>query len=87
MRIEIGDAHVVLIGPNGAGKTNLLEAISMLIPGRGLRNAAYGEVARELADAGWAVAATVAGLAGEAAIGTAWHRQRRAKARKRAATS
>ena len=37
---------VVLTGPNGAGKTNLLEAISFLAPGRGLRRAALGEVQR-----------------------------------------
>ncbi|MCL6609156.1 MAG: AAA family ATPase [Geminicoccaceae bacterium] len=30
---------VVLVGPNGAGKTNLLEALSLLAPGRGLRRA------------------------------------------------
>ncbi|MBL8893051.1 MAG: DNA replication/repair protein RecF [Rhizobiales bacterium] len=72
LRIELGADHVALIGPNGAGKTNLLEAVSLLIPGRGLRNAAYAEMVRELAPAGWAVAANVTGLSGEIAIGTAW---------------
>src|SRR3954451_5425901 len=55
---------VVLTGPNGAGKTNLLEAISFLSPGRGLRNARLGDIDRR--DAGseaettsWAVAATI----------------------------
>jgi DNA replication and repair protein RecF len=56
---------VALWGPNGAGKTNLLEAISLLTPGRGLRNAAAPELGRS--DAGealgraWAVAAQVDG--------------------------
>src|SRR5215472_13121728 len=41
----IGDRPVVLVGPNGAGKTNVLEAISFLAPGRGLRRARLEEVA------------------------------------------
>ncbi|MEL6374805.1 MAG: DNA replication/repair protein RecF [Pseudomonadota bacterium] len=39
-------APVVLTGPNGAGKTNILEAVSLLAPGQGLRRAAYGELTR-----------------------------------------
>ncbi|HIC81126.1 MAG TPA: hypothetical protein EYP07_09220, partial [Kiloniellaceae bacterium] len=57
---------VVLTGPNGAGKTNLLEAISFLAPGRGLRGAKLGEVDRVSRQQGddpegapWAVAASV----------------------------
>jgi DNA replication and repair protein RecF len=42
--IEIGAGPVVLVGPNGAGKTNLIEAISFLVPGRGLRRATLEEV-------------------------------------------
>ena len=38
---------VVLTGDNGAGKTNLLEAISLFSPGRGLRRASYAEISRE----------------------------------------
>jgi DNA replication and repair protein RecF len=61
-RLEFGAGPVVLTGPNGAGKTNLLEAVSLLSPGRGLRNARLGEFDRR-ADAGelagWAIAATV----------------------------
>jgi DNA replication and repair protein RecF len=60
----------VLTGDNGAGKTNLLEAISLLTPGRGLRRAAYGEIAREGGDGGFAVHAELAGDAGDVAIGT-----------------
>ena len=52
---------VVLTGPNGAGKTNLLEAISFLVPGRGLRRARLSEVDRVVGDrrgGAWGVAAT-----------------------------
>ncbi len=73
LRIEIDTGHVALVGPNGAGKTNLLEAVSLLIPARGLRNAAYAEMVREGAAAGWAVAAEVEALSGDVSIGTAWH--------------
>ncbi len=52
---------VVLTGPNGAGKTNLLEAISLLTPGRGLRGASQAELGRRMAGEtsgrAWAVAA------------------------------
>ncbi len=61
---------VVLTGENGAGKTNLLEAISFLSPGRGLRRAGLDEVGRRPGDGAWAVAARLAGPAGEAEIGT-----------------
>jgi DNA replication and repair protein RecF len=50
---------VALVGPNGAGKTNLLEAISLLSPGRGLRRADFAEVARHGAVMGWGIAADV----------------------------
>ncbi|OJV28875.1 DNA replication/repair protein RecF [Sphingomonas sp. 67-36] len=51
---------VVLTGPNGAGKTNVLEAVSLLAPGRGLRRAALGEMARTDGAGGFGVAATLA---------------------------
>lgn len=60
---------VVLTGPNGAGKTNLIEAISLLAPGQGLRRAPYPEIARKGADA-WAVAARVHTPIGPVDIGT-----------------
>jgi DNA replication and repair protein RecF len=60
---------VVLTGPNGAGKTNLIEAISLLAPGQGLRRAPYPEIARRGADA-WAVAARVHTPVGLVDIGT-----------------
>ncbi len=46
LKLELGPGPVVLTGPNGAGKTNLLEAVSFLSPGRGLRGAALADVAR-----------------------------------------
>ena len=55
--IEPGPGFVLLFGENGAGKTNLLEAVSMLTPGRGLRGAPLSEMARQGGDGGWAVAA------------------------------
>ena len=62
-RLETGPEPVVLTGGNGAGKTNLLEALSFLSPGRGLRRARLDEV--ELAPRpegaeGWGVAASLA---------------------------
>lgn len=66
---------VVLFGPNGAGKTNLLEAISLLAPGRGLRRARLAEIERrpaagEAQGPGWAVFATLDTPAGGRSIGT-----------------
>lgn len=52
-------------GPNGAGKTNLLEAISLLSPGRGMRRAEAAEIPRRPEGVGWRVAATLAGRAVE----------------------
>ncbi len=55
--IEPEPGFVLLSGDNGAGKTNLLEAVSLLTPGRGLRGAALSEMARRGGENGWAVAA------------------------------
>lgn len=44
---------VVLVGPNGAGKTNLLEALSMMGPGRGMRRAVAADLARQSGSGGW----------------------------------
>ncbi len=73
-RLEVGreTRFVVLTGPNGAGKTNLLEAISLLAPGRGMRRAAFADMVRHGSASGWAVAAQVSGLAGEVRIGMAF---------------
>jgi DNA replication and repair protein RecF len=64
--VEPGPGFVILTGENGAGKTNLLEAVSLLSPGRGLRRATLSEMARAEGPGGFAVAARL----GEADIGT-----------------
>ena len=67
--LALESGAVVLFGPNGAGKTNLLEAISLLAPGKGLRNAAAAEVGRrepgEPPGRPWTVSAQVEGADGE----------------------
>ena len=55
--IEPGPGFVLLSGPNGAGKTNVLEAVSLLTPGRGLRQVPISEIARSGGQGGFAVAA------------------------------
>jgi DNA replication and repair protein RecF len=68
--LAIDTDKIVLYGPNGAGKTNLIEAISFLAPGRGLRRATIEEVAFQEGDGSWAVAAEVEGALGLATLGT-----------------
>ncbi len=75
LRLDCDLTPVVLVGANGAGKTNLLEALSFLAPGRGLRRARLDEVCRRSrgddTDATtWAVAATLDTPEGRVAIGT-----------------
>ena len=70
LSLSLDGRSVVLTGPNGAGKTNLLEAVSFLSPGRGLRRAQLDEVARRPGDGSWAVAATVGNAAGDVELGT-----------------
>jgi DNA replication and repair protein RecF len=72
--LATSDRPIVLFGPNGAGKTNLLEAISFLAPGRGLRRATLDEVAFREGDGSWAVAAEVEGALGLATLGTGLER-------------
>jgi DNA replication and repair protein RecF len=64
--IEPGAGFVLLSGENGAGKTNLLEAVSLLAPGRGLRGATLSEIARKGGPDAWAIAARL----GEVDMGT-----------------
>lgn len=68
--LEVGSGLVVLTGENGVGKTNVLEALSLLAPGRGLRNATLGEMARQDGPGGFAVAAHVDGEQGAIDVGT-----------------
>jgi DNA replication and repair protein RecF len=55
--MEVRDGFVLLSGPNGAGKTNILEAVSLLTPGRGLRQVPISEMARSGGPGGFGVAA------------------------------
>jgi DNA replication and repair protein RecF len=72
--LNVGCRSAFLFGPNGAGKTNLLEAISLLTPGRGLRGSSLAEIGRRLPgeEVGrpWAVSVLVADSSGEVRIGT-----------------
>jgi DNA replication and repair protein RecF len=65
--VETGMA--ALVGENGAGKTNLLEALSMFTPGRGLRRAELGDLARAGGPGGWAVSIELDGPFGETQLG------------------
>lgn len=76
LALDLGPEPVVLVGHNGAGKTNILEAISLLSPGQGLRRASYGDMARvgvadgETPEQAWSVNAIVEGPQGDVTIGT-----------------
>ena len=80
LRLETDARPVVLTGANGAGKTNILEAVSYLVPGRGLRRAKLSEATRDGANA-WAVSAT-ADIAGrDIDIGTGFQPDQNARER------
>ncbi len=68
--LHLDGRPVVLTGENGAGKTNLLEAVSLLSPGRGIRGVPYAEIARDVGAGGWAVAATLEAEDGAVRVGT-----------------
>lgn len=78
---DLPAGFIALTGPNGAGKTNILEAVSLLAPGRGLRGAEPGEIqARGITQApaaspaphGWAVSAELRTAFGPVQLGTGW---------------
>lgn len=60
-RLDHTRAFNLLVGENGAGKTNVLEALSLLSPGRGLRRAALTDIPRQGSESGFAVSAELAG--------------------------
>ena len=68
--IEARPGFVLLSGDNGAGKTNVLEAVSLLTPGRGLRGASLGEMARSAGPGGYGVSAQLHDENGGVALGT-----------------
>jgi len=72
--LNAGGRSVYLFGPNGAGKTNLLEAVSLLSPGRGMRASSLAEFGRRRPDEAhgraWAISAAMAGDDGQVQLGT-----------------
>lgn len=69
-RVQFDGRPVALSGRNGAGKTNVLEAISLLSPGRGLRRAAQDEIARRPQALGWKIRAEIVASDGQRLIET-----------------
>ena len=69
-RLEFDGRPVAIVGPNGAGKTNILEAVSLLSPGRGLRRAGVDEIARKPESLGWKVSADLRGLGADHQVET-----------------
>lgn len=68
--LGLSERHIVLTGENGAGKTNLMEAVSFLSPGRGMRRAVLADVVRAGAPGGFSVFAELDGMEGPVEIGT-----------------
>ena len=60
LTLEPQAQFIALHGPNGAGKTNILEAVSLLVPGRGMRRAALSEMVRSGSEGGFVVSADIA---------------------------
>ena len=80
LTLEASPQPQVIAGANGSGKTNLLEALSLLSPGQGLRRAPFSEIPRAAGDGGFAVAARAHTLNGPADIG---HRPEARRRRRR----
>ncbi len=72
LSIELGPGPIVLCGANGAGKTNLIEAVSMLSSGQGLRRAPLAEIGRIGGSGRWSIFASVESRAGVRLLGTGW---------------
>lgn len=71
MRLDdVPDGLIVIYGPNGAGKTNVLEAVSLFSPGRGLRGAKVPEIQKNDAGQAWGVACDLQTSVGEVKLGT-----------------
>jgi DNA replication and repair protein RecF len=70
LTLGLGPEPVVLVGANGSGKTNILEAVSLLAPGQGLRQAPFPDLARNSGDGGWTDSARVHTGFGAIDIGT-----------------
>ena len=71
LSLEVGPQSVILTGANGAGKTNILEALSLLAPGRGLRQAGSGDfLKRGQKNTNWGIYAHLENIGGIVEIGT-----------------
>ncbi len=70
LSLELAPTPLVLTGPNGSGKTNVLEAVSLLAPGQGLRQAPFSDLARGGGDGSWSVSSRVHTAFGPVVIGT-----------------
>jgi len=69
-RLVFDGRPAAIVGPNGAGKTNVLEAVSLLSPGRGLRRALADELARRPESLGWKISAQMFGIGGSHEVET-----------------
>ncbi|MES2435499.1 MAG: DNA replication/repair protein RecF [Pseudomonadota bacterium] len=69
-RLAFDGRPVAIVGPNGAGKTNILEAVSLLSPGRGLRRAGSDEIARKPESLGWKLTADLHGFGADHQVET-----------------
>jgi DNA replication and repair protein RecF len=72
LRLEPSQPLVALAGSNGAGKTNILEAVSLLMPGKGLRGVEFDMLARQHGTGAWAVAVEAESPDDSFQLGTAW---------------
>lgn len=68
--VAVDDRPVAIYGPNGAGKTNLIEAISLLSPGRGMRRAGADDLTRRPEKIGWKISAKISRKTGTTEIET-----------------
>jgi DNA replication and repair protein RecF len=68
--LAVSASQIALVGDNGAGKTNLLEALSLFSPGRGMRRAEFAECARDEGPGGWAISIEIESQGGLTQLGT-----------------
>ncbi|MEM7619890.1 MAG: DNA replication/repair protein RecF [Pseudomonadota bacterium] len=80
---DVESVPVILTGSNGAGKTNLLEAISLLAPGNGLRRTPFAELSKFSTQSGWTVSAQVETQVGTVRLGTGLNPSANAGAKER----
>lgn len=80
---NLQSGFLVFCGPNGAGKTNILEAVSLLSPGKGLRNARLLDLQKYNSSESWAISARVMNHYGEVRLGTGLNTQGNTKLEKR----